>query len=521
MADIPDETEDAKDPTREPPKRAKSLWQIMSPASGADEDSGDELDTGDSQNNSNPPDAAEQPQQKPAGLWAIMGQPPPPPDTLDESSDSDLPPADEIDDRPASEEPAQATSATSLWSLMNENQIKTDSQTDAADKDVDSQTTIREQMANPFGIGKNSMAKWGAALHTSVLEGGVEDEVEEQEQDSGILFAPEWAAQPADQFRRLVESREPKIRGLTALALGAAAAALSLLDLWPNVWTRIPATIAGLAGVVLGLLTILQVRRARHMRMQSLFAACGVVFGVAGLFLGPLLLSPLGTQWRASSNRKHTAGNLQHIGTALNAYHDQHNQFPAGGVITIDENGDDVPMHSWMTALLPYLGENQLADSIELNRPYDDPANRNAMSTIVPAFLRSDNERRKTNRGLAMSHFAGVGGDVNSEFGLSHAGIFDRNSDVTRDQIIDGKSTTFIVGEISYGLPAWGQPDNWRTIGTGLNRDPNGFGNAAGTGALFLRADGSVKFYSNKTALWILHGLSTRDGNEPVADNLE
>ena len=43
-----------------------------------------------------------------------------------------------------------------------------------------------------------------------------------------------------------------------------------------------------------------------------------------------------------------------------------------------------------------------------------------------------------------------------------------------------------------------------------------GFGNAGGTGAHFLMADGSVKFFPNSTSRDVLIRLSTRNGDDPV-----
>ena len=70
------------------------------------------------------------------------------------------------------------------------------------------------------------------------------------------------------------------------------------------------------------------------------------------------------------------------------------------------------------------------------------------------------------------------------------------------------------VGEIPAGYRPWGEPGSWRLIGQGLNTDASGFGNPHPTGALFLRADGSVQFYSNRVSADLLKGLSTRDGDD-------
>ena len=101
-----------------------------------------------------------------------------------------------------------------------------------------------------------------------------------------------------------------------------------------------------------------------------------------------------------------------------------------------------------------------------------------------------------------------------SDGSVAHAGVFDINSETTREDVIDGLSQTLMAGEISHQYPAWGEPHNWRQIGKGLNRDPEGFGNARHNGAMFLLTDGSVRFISNKVDLRVLEAMSTRDGED-------
>jgi hypothetical protein len=171
-------------------------------------------------------------------------------------------------------------------------------------------------------------------------------------------------------------------------------------------------------------------------------------------------------------------------------------------------------MHGWMTDLLPHLGYEQLSAQIDRGRPWSDPANGPAMQTRVEPFLTPDTPYEPTATGHAPTHFAGVGGRVETDFGTGDLGIFGRNSQVTRDDVIDGLSQTMVAGEIAQSIPAWGEPDNWRSIGQGLNQSPHGFGNAADTGAHFLMADGSVRFLSNRTSLRTLQRLATRNGSE-------
>ena len=177
-------------------------------------------------------------------------------------------------------------------------------------------------------------------------------------------------------------------------------------------------------------------------------------------------------------------------------------------------------MHGWMASLLPYLGEQELHSSIQFNVPYDDPANLSAMRSNVNAFLAAGGDRSPIGRqNFAPTHFAGLGGELNIEgVGLVKVGVFGRNSSTTREDLTDGLSQTFVAGEIASFYPAWGEPENWRMIGRGLNRDSDGFGNAADTGALFLKADGSVKFYSNETDPTVLRMLSTPNAGDLVTD---
>ena len=97
---------------------------------------------------------------------------------------------------------------------------------------------------------------------------------------------------------------------------------------------------------------------------------------------------------------------------------------------------------------------------------------------------------------------------------MANVGIFNRSSQVTQQDISDGMSQTLVAGEIPEGYRPWGEPGNWREIRAGLNQDNTSFGNAQRTGAMFLKADGSVQFLSNQVSLEILKSLSTRDGDD-------
>ena len=303
-------------------------------------------------------------------------------------------------------------------------------------------------------------------------------------------------------------------QGRVGLACGVASVGLSVLASRPEVWMSIPASILGFASIILGYLTLAGSRRHRVTPFAKMASAASLLLGVLGVFLGPLFFAGMGRELRESSGHDLTRQHLISLGIALNRYHDQRGAFPIGGTFVRQKSGEFKGQHGWMTFLLPFVGEQSLFQQIDQTKPFDVAVNREPMGREVVVYYAAGGDRSKIGQGFAVSHFAGVGGDIEDETGLSHAGIFMREAAIRREDVKDGLANTLIVGELPGNYPPWGDPENWRTIGRGLNKDVDGFGNATGNGALFLFADGSVKAFNNKTDLKLLRQLSTRDGGE-------
>jgi hypothetical protein len=304
-------------------------------------------------------------------------------------------------------------------------------------------------------------------------------------------------------------------KGLIAASLGGLSILLSFLALIDVFWSKIPATLVGFAAILLGMQAASEIQRSAGRQTGRRLVIAGIICGVVGVFLGPLILAGVARRLWQESTRSLAEGHLRTIGEGLGHYHDREGAFPPGGIFKPDKDRRQRGLHGWMTLILPYIGEDELYRRIDLDIPYDDRANLPAFEEDVETFFASGTSRAKVHGGLGVSHFAGVGGDVEQADGsVARAGLFGVNSKVRRDDVTDGLSNTLAAGEIADQLPAWGDPENWRTVGKGINRDAQGFGNHDRSGACFLMADGSVRFFSNQTSTRVLTALSTRDGGE-------
>lgn len=328
-----------------------------------------------------------------------------------------------------------------------------------------------------------------------------------------VSWQPEPAEDPFD-----AEEREWSRRAVTALACAVLTVLVAAASLRPEWWWRGLALGLGLVAVLLGFVASAEVRRSRGRLKGSWVARSSVFLGAAGMFLAPLVFAQLGERQRENAAREDIVWRLRRLGEGLDQFHAQQGHFPEAAIKGRDAHGDTVPMHGWMTPLLPSLGQDALYRRIDLKQPFDAPENVPAMQQQIPEFSLPRRRPARSQRGFALAHFAGIGGqDVREPTGLVHFGMFTDGSSVKREQITDGLSQTLIVGEIrdrDPPAPPWGEPGNVRSIGDGLNRQFRGFGNEKGTGATFLHADGSVKFYSNKTDRRVLERLETRDGGE-------
>lgn len=109
-----------------------------------------------------------------------------------------------------------------------------------------------------------------------------------------------------------------------------------------------------------------------------------VTFAVAALVaIAVVMLLPMFARSRVIGQQYQCKQNLDRLMTAMHAYNDDHGHFPPA--FTTDEDGRR--LHSWRTLLLPYLDQKSLYQSIDLRKPWDDPANALARGVTLKVFV--------------------------------------------------------------------------------------------------------------------------------------
>jgi type II secretory pathway pseudopilin PulG len=105
-----------------------------------------------------------------------------------------------------------------------------------------------------------------------------------------------------------------------------------------------------------------------------------VILGVLGLLVAMLL--PAVRSAGPAARRAQCTNNLKQIALALHNYEQEHHALPPAH--TVDASGQ--PLHSWRTLILPYLELGSLYQTIDLSKPWSDPANAKARETFLSIY---------------------------------------------------------------------------------------------------------------------------------------
>jgi hypothetical protein len=233
---------------------------------------------------------------------------------------------------------------------------------------------------------------------------------------------------------------------------------------------------------------------------RKVLTGCFTVLTVLGI--GAVLVAlmlPAVRRAPEAARRSQCKNNLRQIALALHNYESDYPAFPPA--YTIDADGK--PLHSWRTLILPYLDEKHLYATIDLSKPWDDPANAEACKTRVGVY-ECPSDRVAQNH---TTYLASVGPNA----------CFRADEPRPISEITDGLSQTLMVIEVpSERSVPWMSPhdaDESLVLSFGAGSK---LAHAGGMHAAL--CDGSVRFLSVALPAATRRSLISVAGGDKVAD---
>lgn len=258
-----------------------------------------------------------------------------------------------------------------------------------------------------------------------------------------------------------------------------------------------------------------------------------VVMAIIGVLIA--LLIPAVQAARGAARRVECLNNMLQTSLGTLNYESAFESFPSGvvnptGPISNTPNGYH---YSWIVQVLPFLEQKTTYNHINFSRSVYDPGNDTARAVSIKAFLCPSDSAPRVDNKLAGTNFAATHHHVEAPIDTTNSGVMFLNSQVRIDDIEDGTSMTFLLGEKKreQGELGWasGTRASLRNGGTRLNATipitpaatPNpvgGFSSFHPGGANFAYADGHVAFVRNSTNLPIYQRLFHRSDGELLPD---
>jgi prepilin-type N-terminal cleavage/methylation domain-containing protein/prepilin-type processing-associated H-X9-DG protein len=296
-----------------------------------------------------------------------------------------------------------------------------------------------------------------------------------------------------------------------------------------------------------------------------------VVIAIIAILIG--LLLPAVQKVRAAAARAQCSNNLKQVALAAHNHESTYQRFPTGtnvpnltgsALAQFGPAPDTTRFYSWAEALFPYLEQDNLYKSLNLNaNQYSNLSTTQggAPGGMAVKTLNCPSDRLPSpaslqgysNYWFGIMSYGGIAGTISTYWSsVTKDGIFYVNSKTTIADITDGTSGTLFFGERYHWDPNWTAASSgttnldittyggwvWTNVYAGEDQtlgtevpinwlipsgqtgyavtDPrlNAIGSGHTGGANVALADGSVRFLTDSTPLQTLQWLGTRRGGE-------
>ncbi|WP_430438369.1 DUF1559 domain-containing protein [Neorhodopirellula lusitana] len=241
-----------------------------------------------------------------------------------------------------------------------------------------------------------------------------------------------------------------------------------------------------------------------------------VVIAIIGVLVG--LLLPAVQAAREAMRRASCQNNLHQIGLGLHNYHAAFGKFPPGA-IEVRPQVANGKQYAWSAFILPHLEQAALAERIDFNRPFDDPANLDAAAESVAAYICPSTPRSEPRiNGMGVTDYGGIYGERIVSRNDPPNGMMLHDQALGFRDILDGSSNTVMIAEdAAFPDGQWINGRNLFDQAFGINQAPvfeNDMRSFHPTGVMSLRCDGSTYFLTEHIDLEILAAFCTRNGHE-------
>ncbi len=161
------------------------------------------------------------------------------------------------------------------------------------------------------------------------------------------------------------------------------------------------------------------------------------------------LLLPAVQAAREAARRCQCVNNLVQIGVALNSYESAFEMFPpgvvnpAGPILNIPKG-----YHmNWMVQILPFLEQKNAFKKIDFSSGVYAAENSTVRAHTISGFICPSDGWMRSANSVGQNSYSACYNDVEAPIDNKNTGVFYRNSSIRYDQISDGSSNTFFVGE--------------------------------------------------------------------------
>ncbi len=214
----------------------------------------------------------------------------------------------------------------------------------------------------------------------------------------------------------------------------------------------------------------------------------------------PFVVLPLALKGaRENARQSMCINNLKQIGFALQNYETKYKSLPPAFIA----DAEGRPIHSWRALLLPFIGQDELAEAYKLDEPWDGPNNRKLAARMPGVFgCPSDGDHK--------------GGETSYVVVRGPGLVFDGANGTKFSEITDGLRETIAVVEVAGSGINWLEPRDLDigSMALAINSGPSSISSHHPDITNVLFCNGSARFLMGDLRPTILKAILTRAGGE-------